>query len=122
MHGIVRYVSAVYVFGGSKNPVLNPEDSKSAEIYDIVEDIWKETTPMPVGADEASCVRVHDKIFVTSSNFALISFTPWNEQYTTIINDFSVHEYSRALWRINEKTYLCNKDSGLELDNEGQVL
>ena len=53
-HGLLKLAQKVFVFGGID--YINP--MKSAEVYDVEKNSWKQIPDMPREGHEITCVRV----------------------------------------------------------------
>ena len=55
---------------------------KSAEVYDVVQNSWKNLPDMPEAGSDITCVRVENQILISSARFRLMSYDTDNEAYS----------------------------------------
>ena len=79
-HGLQKMTQKIFAFGGSR---LAPEVG-SAEVYDVVQNSWKNLPDMPEVGDEVTCARVQNQIFLTGARFRLISYDIHTEAYSCV--------------------------------------
>ena len=79
-HGLQKMAQKIFAFGGYEG--FNPK--KSAEVYDVVNNSWKNLPDMPEAATMVTCVRVQNQILISSRTFRLISYDIGNEAYSYV--------------------------------------
>ena len=57
-HGLQKMAGKIFAFGGK--PHVYGYDMSSAEVYDIVQNSWKNLPDMPESGDFITCVRLQN--------------------------------------------------------------
>ena len=78
-HVLQRKAQKIYAFGGAHGGCL--EELKSAEVYDSLQNSWKNLPDMPKVGRDVTCVKVQNQILISSKNFRLISYDIDSESY-----------------------------------------
>ena len=100
-HGLQKIAQKIFVFGG----VAGGRIIKSSEVYDVVQNSWKNLPDMLEASADITCVIVKNKILISSENSRLMSYDIENEAYSQVGDQFSmrVHRYIASS---KEKIYL----------------
>ena len=77
LHGVQKMAQKIFAFGG-----FDEDFMKSAEVYDVLENSWKNLPDMPEVGSEITCVRVQNKILISSYDFRLLSYDIEKESYS----------------------------------------
>ena len=117
-HGFQKMAQKIFVFGGFDT---NDDPSKSAEIYDVVNNSWKELPDMPTGGSRITCVRVQNQILISSINFRLMSYDVENEDYS-YLGSHCYDFLDRCIVSSKKKLYLFEKDKIFEMNTQCEVL
>ena len=63
LHGLQKMSQKIFAFGGLG---VKYKVSKSAEVYDVVKNYWKNLPDMPEAGYEITCLKVKNKILISS--------------------------------------------------------
>ena len=77
-HGLQKIAQKIFVFGG----VAGGRIIKSSEVYDVVQNSWKNLPDMLEASADITCVIVKNKILISSENSRLMSYDIENEAYS----------------------------------------
>ena len=94
---------------------------KSAEVYDVVRNSWKNLPDMPEVGYCITCVALKNHILISSEQFRLISYDVDNQAYSYVglQND---DEVDRILVSSREKLYLFEHTKIFEMTRQYEVL
>ena len=79
-HGLQKSDQKIFAFGGYDGDKF----IKSAEVYDVVKNQWKNLPDMPQEGAGVTCERVQNKILISSLQFRLISYDTVNDAYSYV--------------------------------------
>ena len=94
---------------------------KSAEVYDLVKDTWKNLPDMPEVGSSITCVNVKNQILMSSKQFRLMSYDIGSKAYSYVglqNND----KASRCVVSYKEKLYLFEGKSIFKMTKQCEVL
>ena len=72
----------IFAFGGTPGPFRDYKNFKSAEVYDFIKNTWKNIPDMPEAGWSVICVRVKNRILITSVSFRLMTYDTDNATYS----------------------------------------
>ena len=94
---------------------------KSAEVYDVVQNSWKYLPDMPNAGQGITCVRVQNKILISSLGFGLVSYDVGDRTYLYVgLQSNSIVD--RNIASSKDKLYLFQATKIFEMNMQYEVL